>query len=255
MDKVGGTQVLRRGLGMIQLIAAQHAQGIALRDLVATSGLSRPTAYRLVACLAQEGYAEKDAHTGRYRLGIKAMQLGMSVMERPPLVGRFRIAMKSIARITGDTVFLIVQQGDHGLCLHREMGDFPIKALVIDVGERRLMGLGTGGLALMSQLDASEVAAIYGRNAKRYRDAGLELAELQADIRTVRQRGYAVVMDRITVGVAGVGRGVQLEEGTRAAISIATVTSRMSPARVTELAELIRVETEAIGVAGDLPRT
>ena len=247
MEKVGGTQVLRRGLDLVQLIGAHHSSGMALRDLVALSGLSRPTAYRLVACLVQEGFAEKDALTGRYRLGLQAMQLGLRVMERPPVVERYRRAMKSLARMTGDTVFLVMRQGDHGLCLHRELGDFPIKALVIDVGERRLLGIGTGGLAILAHQTGAEVAAAYARNDKRYRDAGLECAQLLADVQEVRQRGYAVLKDRISVGVAGVGCSLEIEPGSTAAISIATVSPRMSWQRAQELAAMIQAEIAAVG--------
>lgn len=238
---------MRRGLEMLQLIAAHHAAGIALRDLVALSGLTQSTAYRVAACLVQEGYAEKDAGTGRYRLGLLAMRLGMSVMERPPVVERVRRAMKSLARITGDTVFLIMRQGDHGLCLHRELGDHPIKALVIDVGERRLLGIGTGGLLLLSHLPGDEVLEIYRRNEKRYRDAGMDLAMLNADIQAVRQLGYAVVRDRISVGVAGVGCSAEVGPGTLAAVSIATVSARMSPQRVRTLAGLLQSELAQVG--------
>lgn len=241
-DKVAGTQVLRRGLDLTLLIAAHHASGIALRDLVVASGLTRPTAYRVIACLVQEGFAEKDAKTGQYHLGLKAMHLGMSVLERPPIVERFRGAMKRLARITGDTVFLIVRQGDHGLCLHRELGDFPIKVLIIDIGERRLLGIGTGGLAIMSRLEGEEVAAVFGRNEKRYLDKGLELAGLNAEIRNAHRLGYVMVEDRITVGVAGVGCSVELESGIIVALSIATVSARMSQQRAESLAALIQSE-------------
>lgn len=247
---------------MVQLIGANHSKGMALRDLVTLSGLSRPTAYRLVACLVQEGFAEKDALSGRYRLGLQAMQLGLRVMERPPVVERYRRAMKSLARLTGDTVFLIMRQGDHGLCLHRELGDFPIKALVMDVGERRLLGIGTGGLAILAQQSGAEVTAAYARNAKRYSDAGLECAQLLADVQEVRQRGYALLKDRISVGVAGVGCSLEIEPGSVAAISIATVSPRMSLLRAQELAAMIQAEIVAVGasngknaVAGNPPAT
>lgn len=231
---------------MLQLVATHHAVGMALCDIVQLSGLTRPTAYRIVACLLQEGFVEKEAFSGNYRLGLKAMQMGLRVMERPPVVERYRRAMKNLARITGDTVFLILRQGDHGLCLHRELGSFPIKALVIDVGERRLLGIGTGGLAILAGLPGSEVAATYTRHDKRYRDAGVERAELLVDVQEARQRGYAVLKDRISVGVAGVGCSWEIEPGSLAAISIAAVSQRMSALRAQELADLIRAELVSV---------
>jgi len=52
--------------------------------------------------------------------------------------------------MSGDTVFLVIRQGDYCLCLHREEGHFPVKVFTTDVGGRRLLGLGAGGLALIA---------------------------------------------------------------------------------------------------------
>lgn len=242
MKSTGGTQSLRRGLELIRALATHHVDGIALRDLVAASSLERSTAYRLVACLVQEGYAERDLRTRQYRLGMAAMQVGLVAMSRPPLVEMSQLAMRRLARVTGDTVFLIVRQGDYALCLHREEGPYPIRTLTTDVGERRLLGVGAGGQAIMAELSNEEVAAIYGRNARKYQAAHIELADLRSSIAFARQHGYAELEDLITVGVSGVGCAFRVSDGILASISIAAITSRLSDQRRKELAALIRQE-------------
>ena len=242
MNSTGGTQSLRRGLELLQLLVIHHADGIALRDLVTASSLERSTAYRLVACLVQEGYAERDTVTRRYRLGMAAMRLGLATMNRAPLVEMSRLAMRRLARVSGDTVYLIVRQGDYALCLHREEGLFPIKTLTIDVGERRLLGVGAGGRAIMAELPNEEVAAIYKRNARKYQEASIELADLFSSGVSTRQKGYAALKDLITVGIAGVGCAFKAPTGILAAVSIAAITPRITDKRRKELAELIQQE-------------
>lgn len=242
MSSTGGTQSLRRGLDLINLLVAHHTEGIALRDLVAASSLERSTAYRLVACLVKEGYAERDSDTRLYRLGMSAMRLGLATMSRAPLVEICRLPMRRLARVSGDTVFLIVRQGDHALCLHREEGPFPIKTLTINVGERRLLGIGAGGRALLAELPNEEIAAIYQRNVKTYQKAGVELAELFSSAASARQKGYAMLKDLITVGVGGVGYAFKAPTGILASISIGTITPRLTLKRQKELADLIRQE-------------
>lgn len=242
MSAAGGTQSLRRGLELVDILVRHHAEGIALRDLVAASSLERSTAYRLVACLVTEGYAERDANTRRYHLGMTAMRLGLAAMNRAPLVEMSRLAMRRLARISGDTVFLIVRQGDYALCMHREEGPFPIKTLTINVGERRLLGVGAGGRAIMADLPDEEVAAIYNRNARKYQDLRIDLADLFSSAASTRRRGYAVLQDLITVGVGGVGCAFKVSNSIHASISIAAITSRLTPKRRKELAELVRQE-------------
>ncbi len=242
MNPTGGTQSLRRGLNLLQLLVTHHTDGIALRDLVTASSLERSTAYRLVACLVEEGYAERDSDTRRYRLGMAAMQLGLVTMNRAPLVEVSRLAMRRLARLSGDTVYLVVKQGDYALCLHREEGPFPIKTLTIEVGERRLLGIGAGGRAIMGELSNEEVASIFDRNAQKYRNARIELADLRGNSVDTRRNGYASMDGLITVGVAGVGCAFKVSTNIIAGISIAAITSRLTPERRKELADLIRQE-------------
>lgn len=242
MKASGGTQSLRRGLELMRLLAAHHVDGIRLQDLLAASSLNRSTGYRLVACLVDVGYAERDAVTRRYRLGLAAMHLGLVAMDRAPLVEMSRVAMRRLARVSGDTVFLIVRQGDHALCLHREEGPFPIRALAIDVGERRLLGIGAGGRAIMAELASEEIAAIFHRNARKYQEAGIELADLLGSAAATRLNGYAAMEDLITIGIAGVGCAFRVSTNTIASISIAAITSRLKASRRKELADLIRQE-------------
>lgn len=242
MNPTGGTQSLRRGLTLLQLLVTHHADGIALRDLVTASSLERSTAYRLVACLVEEGYAERDSGTRRYRLGMAAMHLGLATMNRAPLVETSRLAMRRLARISGDTVYLIVKQGDYALCLHREEGQFPIKTLTIDVGERRLLGIGAAGQAIMAELPDEEVAAIFNRNAQKYQEFNIELADLRLSAASIRQDGYAAMQDLITVGIAGVGCAFKVSTNILAGISIAAITSRLKIERRKELTDLIREE-------------
>lgn len=242
MNSTGGTQSLRRGLEMVQILVTHHAEGIALRDLVTASSLERSTAYRLVACLVEEGYAERNSDTRRYHLGMAAMRLGLAAMQRAPLVELSRLAMRRLARVSGDTVFLIVRQGDYALCLHREEGPFPIKTLTINVGERRLLGIGAGGRAIMAELSNEEIAAIFNRNARKYKEAGIELADLFSSSASARLKGYTELQDLITVGIGGVGCAFKVSNSIHASISIAAITSRLTAKRRKELAELIRQE-------------
>lgn len=242
VTSIGGTQSLRRGLELMRLLVDHHADGIALRDLVTASSLERSTAYRLVACLVEEGYAERDSSTRRYHLGMAAMQLGLVAMNRAPLVEASRLAMRRLARVSGDTVFLIVRQGDYGVCLHREEGQFPIKTLTIDAGERRLLGIGAGGRAIMAELPNEEVAAIYNRHARKYQEAGVELADLRGSAASTRSNGYATMQDLISVGIAGVGCAFKVSTSILASISIGAITPRLTAKRRKELADLIRVE-------------
>jgi DNA-binding IclR family transcriptional regulator len=252
MDKATGTagaQSLRRSLNLLRLLAEHHEAGITLTQAMEASGLERSTVHRLLSCLAEEQFAERDPETRSYRLGIDAMQLGFSSMRRVPLVDSYRPLMQKLARMSGDTVFLVIRQGDYCLCLHREEGHFPVKVFTTDVGGRRLLGVGAGGLALMAALGDEENDRIFERHAAEYAQAGFTRTQLRRAVQRTRAAGHADIEDTITVGVCGVGQTFAASATTLAAISFGAITPRLPAARKRELAALLKAELASVSVA------
>lgn len=247
MDKSTGTagaQSLRRSLNLLRLLAEHHEDGITLTEVMAASGLERSTAHRLLSCLAEEQFAERDSETKLYRLGIDAMQLGFASMRRVPLVDSCRPLMQKLARMSGDTVFLVIRQGDYCLCLHREEGHFPVKVFTTDIGGRRLLGLGAGGLALMAHLCDAEIERIHDRHAAEYAQAYFTRDRLLQAVRRTRSLGYADITDTLTVGVSGVGCTFTPSASTQAAISFGAISPRLPPERKKEMAKLLREQLQ-----------
>ena len=116
MDKLGitsGAQSLRRALQLLRLLGKHQESGLTLMQTIEQSGLERSTVHRLLSCLVEEGFAEREEIGKAYRLGIEAVQLGTAGMRHMPLLDRYRSLLKKLARISGDTVFFVVRQGDY----------------------------------------------------------------------------------------------------------------------------------------------
>lgn len=245
MDKASttaGAQSLRRALQLLRLLAEHHEDGIKLTEVLEASGLERSTAHRLLSCLVEEHFAERDEGSKAYRLGVDAMQMGFASMRRVPLVDACRPLMQKLARMSGDTVFLVIRQGDYCLCLHREEGHFPVKVFTTDVGGRRLLGLGAGGLALMAALADAEVERIFERHLDEYAQAGFTRERLLQAVRRTRSAGYSDIVDTLTTGVSGVGCTFAASPTTLAAISFGAITPRLPAKRKLELAKLLIAE-------------
>lgn len=80
-----GAKSPARTVAVLQHIARHHVQGLSIRELSNLSGLDRSTARRLLMVLVQTGFAAKDEHSGRYRLGVEAMLTGMAAMAKAPV--------------------------------------------------------------------------------------------------------------------------------------------------------------------------
>jgi len=183
----------------------------------------------------EEQFVEREADSRRYRLGMDAMQLGFSALRRVPMLDTLRPFAQRLARISGDTVFMVVRSGDHALCLLRESGGFFVKVFTMDEGERRLLGIGAGGLAMLANLPDAEIDAIYARHTSAYRQHGKDKTVLLRDIEQTRKSGYSEIVDSITPGVSGVGVAFAMSELTMVAFSLAAINSRLDATRRTEM--------------------
>jgi len=212
--------------------------------VVQLSGLERSTAHRLLSSLMEEQFVEREAGSRRYRLGMDAMQLGFAALRRVPMLDTLRPFAQRLARISGDTVFMVVRSGDHALCLLRESGSFFVKVFTMDEGERRLLGIGSAGLALLAGLPDAEIAAIYARHASTYAQIGKDKNTLLRDVAQTRKKGYSETIDTITPGVSGVGAAFTISELTTVAFSLGAINSRLDATRRTEMGRLLRHECE-----------
>jgi DNA-binding IclR family transcriptional regulator len=240
---VRGAQSIDRAMQLLQHIAAHHAQGVSLAELVASTRLDRTTAYRIVSSLVRAGLASRDAD-GMYRLGIEAMALGLTAMLRPPLIEQCRPVMKALARRSQEHVFLVVRSGDYSHCLHLEEVARPIRSFVETVGNMRLLGLGIPSFSLLAQMSDADIAAHYARHGAEYQAHNMSAAKLQRWIRQARELGHAHIMAK---GIAGVGMRFAVGSCAMAAIGIVAPASRMPRSRGPMLAAMLQEEIARLG--------
>jgi DNA-binding IclR family transcriptional regulator len=230
-----GVQSLERAFGLLALLAQHHDYGMAMRQIVQATGLSRPTVHRMTSFLMRLHYVEQDETTHAYRLGSAAMLLGMRTMSRPPLVAEFINTMRRIARRTGEGVFMIVRIGDYSYNIHHEQISTRSPALQNLVGATRLLGLGVGSLSLLSMMSDNEIRQHHARHQAQYMAHSLSIGRLLTGVERTRRLGYSVASGG---GVAGAGYAFDVSPG-QAAISVFSPRARMPLARRHEIGTLI----------------
>lgn len=241
-----GAQTVHRAVGLLKRIALHHQPGISVNELAEASGLDRTTTYRLVTSLVQTGLAERDEDKN-YRLGIEAMQLGLAAMGRAPILERCRPLMMRLARRTEDTVFLVVRNGDYAHCVHSEEGSYPVKALVLQVGGMRLLGIGSAGVALLSTMEDAQIESLYDRHRGTLPPNALALPALKRLVAQTRRQGYSTTENLVAEGVGGVGMSFEITPGAYAAISVAAIRARMKDDRRKWIAGVAAEEIRTAG--------
>lgn len=243
-----GTQSIQRAARLLRELAASNRQGTRLIDIAQSSGLQRPTVHRMLKCLAAENLVTQDPKSRRYYLGPLVFELGITAGPRFNIRDLCSDALDRIAAETGDTVFLNIRSGDDALCVDRREGSFPIKTFTVDVGVRRPLGVGAGGLAMLNALPEDEMEEVLARIANRLPAYGkLTAADVVSMIKRARKINYALNEVCTIPGVTALGAAIFDPSGRPlAAISVSTINSRMTTPRQRDIAELLRREVRAI---------
>ena len=156
-------------------------------------------------------------------------------------------ALARIAEATGDTVFLTQRSGLDAVCLDRREGTFPIKTFTLEVGMRRPLGVGTGSLAILSALPEEEIEQVVDANNVRLPEYGLNGGTLLTQVKRAQKLGFAMREMPGLAGVRSVGQALRNQGGVPfAALSVSTISSRMSEKRAAEIATLLKSETRQI---------
>jgi DNA-binding IclR family transcriptional regulator len=180
----------------------------------------------------------------QYQLGQFAYELGLVAGAHFQLRERCAPSLERIAEETGDTVFLVMRSGFDAFCLDRKTGSFPVKVFTLEVGNRQPLGVGAGGLALLSFLSEAERQAALAHNEAILPGYNGLTSELLADlVQRTRDCGHALMVNHAIAGVTGVGMPVLDRIGRPlVAISVTTVSDRMTAQRQQAALSILRRE-------------
>lgn len=243
----GAHQNVARVTLILSALAAAARTGLRLTDLVKTTGLSKAVAHRFLAGMMQHGLVEMDELSGRYFLGLNLVTWAAAAGNRYGLARLADPFLERLAEKTQDTVYLMLRTGDECVCLARLEGDYPIRTLTIDVGDRRPLGGGAGPLAILAFLPDEEVEQILPRVEERLERLKFDLVDMRMLIAQTRKAGFATIDNRVNTGMSGVALPIRRQDGTAfAAINVVAVSSRMADDRRLWIAREIAAEVAAL---------
>ncbi len=245
---VQGAQVVSRVAGLLRLVG-RSAEGMTLAGLVRESGLTRPTAYRLLSSLASEGLLDHDAGTGRWVLGPEILLMGSVASARFPLEDIARPSLRRLAEATGESAFFSIRRGSETVCLLREEGSFPVRSFVLHEGVRFPLGVASAGtaiLAFLPEAEQEELLRDWARHAGTFATGHPE-ALVRANLAQTRLKGYSVNPGLVLEGSWGMGAAVFDQSGRPAwALSLTGIEPRFRAERQEELGNLLMAEAHRL---------
>src|SRR5713101_3542236 len=190
------SQSLERGLAILSAFQSGRPL-LGVSELGREIGLSRSTAHRYVATLAQLGYLQQDPATKKYRLGPRVLDLGFSAINSMELREISAPHLQQLSDETGHTVNMAVLDGADIVYIERCRSSGPGQReidLALHVGSRLPAYCTSMGKLLLAYLPPAEQATLIDRI--EFVDRGPNTittgSALAAELERVRARGVAV---------------------------------------------------------------
>jgi IclR family acetate operon transcriptional repressor len=219
-----GTQAVDRAARLVTEVV--HApDAVTFTELAAATGLAKSTTSRLLLALERSGLVRRD-DDGRFSPGEVFIRYAWRGDAQAGLIELARPFLDRLGAATGETVNLGIAHGDQ-------------VEQIAQVDSRYLIG-GTNWLGRPVPLHCAALGKVLlafggatlppGRLAARTPQSITSRAALEADLRLVRERGYAVTDGELEPGLVAVAAPVFRDGAVVvAALSVSAPASRLGP--------------------------
>ena len=212
-----------------------------LAEISVRLGLSKTTTHRLLTTLESTEMVQFDRKTARYRLGLKLFHLGNVVAKSMELVKRADALLENLAQETDETSYLLVADGNEALCLRRFDGKYEVRVLFLEAGKHAPFNCGSAQRMLLAHLPEPRWEEVVEDHTRRMTPYSLVTREqLERDRREIRERGYSMSWEDVTLHACALGAPVRDSTGAVvAAVSVSGIVQRFSAQRLSTLIPMI----------------
>ena len=241
-----GTQAVTRAIALLKTFSDLQPEW-ALSDLAQATGLSKTTAFRLLAALEAEGLITRNPLSSGYRLGVEMVALGGCAMRSNPLRAMSRPILESLAQECDEAATLEVLADRHILIVDEVSSRHPM-GMSQDVGSRLPAHATATGKLLLAFLSDSEVDSYLFCPLVRLTDQTLVDPErLRSQFLKIRQQGWSIASGELETGFVAIAAPVyDRERAAVAAISVGGSSVRLTSQRIPALTALVQMAARQI---------
>ncbi len=229
-------QSVDRALLVLEILATLGQAGVT--EIAAELGVHKSTVSRLITVLESRGYVEGASERGKYRLGFSIARLARASSGHLDLVKLSQDVCDTLARESGETTNLAILDGDRIVNIAEAIGPEQV-TLRTWVGQSCPAHATSSGKALLAGLEPADLRGRFAATLESFTAHTVAtLADLERELATVRERGWASVIEELEVGLNALSAPVY-DAGSKviAALSVSGPAYRLSPDRFPEIAK------------------
>jgi IclR family transcriptional regulator, carbohydrate utilization repressor len=221
-------QVIERLVSLLDTLSNHH-DPVSLKELAIETGLHPSTAHRILNDLVTTRFVDRG-EGGTYRLGMRLLELGNVVKSRLDVREAALPFMRTLHKLTQQTVNLSVRQGDEIVYIDRAFSERSGMQVVRAIGGRAPLHLTSTGKLFLSIDEIKNIRAyvtrtgLSGNNKNSITDPN----KLEKELYDVREHGYARDNEELELGVRCMAAGILDDSGKLVAgLSISAPADRL----------------------------
>ena len=196
--------------------------------------------HAILRTMQRRGWLEADETGMRFSVGVEALRVGSAYAQADDVLHRAEPVLDWLSEQTGETVHYGRLEGAHIVYLAKRESHHSLR-IYSAIGRRIPAHAAALGKAILAGHNDENVRSILGSSppalTKRTRTT---VEALGRDLARARRLGYATETEECDEGLGCVAVAVPDRSPPRDAMSVAVPTARLKPARVRELAGVLR---------------
>lgn len=237
---------------LLALTAFEERQRWSLGDLAKKIGLPKSTVHRALSKLKAYDLIAQDGSSREYFPGYRLRALAKSMQDSGFVGSVAREHLGELTRLSGESSFLTMPDGVHGLCVARTEASHPLR-ITMDVGTRAPLHRGASNVILLAYLPEAVQESIASYWVQ---DVSSRLALMQR-LASIRLCGFAYSVSELSPGAAAIAVPILDRDGDLVAgLSLSGPTERLPIERarhfLPELREHAMTVARELGVLGVL---
>jgi DNA-binding IclR family transcriptional regulator len=205
-------RALERALDILEVFTLTSPE-LSLHEISSRVRLPKSTTLRLLTVLEMRGYIERSPETERYRLGVRAFEVGSIYVQNMALETEVRPFLEQLSKECNQTANLAILHRGEVVHLAVVPPPRPIRFYAV-VGQRERAHLTALGKVLLayqlSDEDLTRFVAEYGL-PRRTPNTITDLQQLRDHLQQVREQGYALDNEESFIGLKCVAAPVYNE--------------------------------------------
>lgn len=212
MTVSAGKSSAERTLNVLALLGDADGE-LGVTEVAAALSFDKSVVHRILTTLVELEFAEQNPETRKYRIGIRAWEVGRKFVQRNSLEELVVPRLRQIVDETGGTGYVAALEGHDIVYLAVVHGSGAFRVHV-DVGERIPAHASALGKALIAELPEDERAQFLRTvNLNPRTDSTIvDVERFAAELDATKERGYALNRGESRRGVGAVGVAIANEQ-------------------------------------------